>query len=151
MSYRRIVRTLVALPDRRLLRDRRSLVSRLIRRIRVERTGQRCWRFDGAMSRSGYRSVLYGNIHEGHGSSRIWRVNRLVLVLVTAQTDILRDAGEPFIDWLNRARRFYADEEAAHDVCDDSECCNPFHLKWQTHRTNLRAQARRRRAHGRQT
>lgn len=138
---------LVQVCDSALLDDPRSLLARLVARLDADqRAVFDCWRFTGAHSQSGRRGCFYPVIREGHGSRRVWRVNRLTLILYQGPLVVLRDPGEPFIEWLSRARRFYAGDDASHEVCDRGTCSNPAHLEFTSHAMNLRGQASRRAA-----
>lgn len=75
----------------------------------------RCWLWTGARSRS-RGLTAYGHIREGGRGTRMWRVNRLAIVLATGE-----DA--PGMDACHR--------------CDNPLCCNPDHLFWGTHRYNM--------------
>lgn len=118
-----------------------GLVERLWSRI-TRKGPKECWPWRGAKSKSGRRQVCYPHIPEGGGKGRpFWRVNRLLLVLTHGPLDVPPDDQEPFLLWLHRARRYYRDlgVEAAH-TCDNSECCNPGHLQWESHQDNLQRQ-----------
>lgn len=94
---------------------------------------------------SGRREVNYGSIKEGGAGSRVWRANRLSLLLKTAPIDCPRDDGEDVVAWLRRANRAVDHLEASH-LCDVSMCCNPQHLEWLTHTENVKLQRLRERA-----
>lgn len=121
-----------------------DLVTRF--RSKVQRRGaDDCWLWIGGVSRSGRREVDYGTIREGARGTRLWRANRLALLLHTAPTDCPRDDGEDVVTWLRRANRAVRHLEASHS-CDVSMCCNPRHLEWLTHADNVRLQRLRDRA-----
>lgn len=122
-------------------------VSTLTTRLeaRIDRRGPlECWPWTAARSRSGRREVDYGVIWNGSTTQKLWRANRLVLMLKTGPVDVPIDDGESFDDWLLRLARFYRGLEASH-VCDVSLCCNPDHLEWKEHRANVTEQKARQR------
>ena len=112
---------------------------------KVARRGSgECWLWIAGASRSGRREVNYGTIREGARGSRLWRANRLALILKTAPVDVPRHDDEALVDWLRRANRVYADMDASH-TCDVSLCCNPEHLEWLDHSDNVTQQRQRQR------
>jgi hypothetical protein len=108
----------------------------------LRRSASECWPWTAGVSRSGRREVDYGAIRYGGKTRRILRANRLALMLHTAPIDVPRDDTESFDDWFRRVERCYRGLEAAHE-CDNSMCCNPAHLSWQTHTDNVREQRKR--------
>lgn len=124
---------------------------------KVDRAGKgphECWLWQGAFSRGGrspdgryglaQQTIFYGAISEGSldggNAKRTWRANILTALLKPdTLTDVPPDDDEDLIPWLRRARRYYIEHlglEAAHQ-CDQSQCCNPNHLEWETHSDNL--------------
>lgn len=133
-----------------------TLGERLWQRIRkVEPTPEDpnpCWPWTGATSVSGRRKVRYGGIAwgscerlgSGKRHTRTIAPHRLVLILRTGPTEVPIDEGASLEAWLRRAIRYYRGLglEAAHQ-CDNSLCCHPGHLAWETHAENLSNQRRR--------
>ena len=123
-----------------------DLVDRLYAKIsrRPTKTGCRLWRGGTKFG----RTTEYGKIRAAGAGSRIWNVQRLVLLLETAVAEVPRDPFEPIDVWVKRANRWYHDQglEASHQ-CDNSLCCvvGIGHLVWETHDDNVKHQAERRR------
>lgn len=121
-----------------------TLIERLWNKVDV-READACWPWLGCMSIGTGRCVPYGNIRQGARGTRLWRVNRLVLVLAHGETDVPPLEDESFDAWLDRCFAHYYGLEASHE-CDDSRCCNPRHLAWKSHTANVVEQAERRQA-----
>jgi hypothetical protein len=116
-----------------------TLLARL--NAKIERLGpDECWPWRGAQSRGKGRETPCGIIREGGLSTRVLRVNRLLLLLSELSADI--DAGD-LLPLLRTLNRLHAHEDASHE-CDMSLCCNPKHLKWEAHIDNVTNAARRR-------
>lgn len=116
-----------------MLADLRRLLQRFCARVVVEPSG--CWRWTGGYSQSGWRGVFYPALWWGSKArGKMWRVNRLLLVLATTP------AAEA---WAANVG-FFADYDASH-ICDHSWCVNPDHLQWETHCANVQNQQRRKR------
>jgi hypothetical protein len=102
-----------------------------------------CHLWLGGYSRGGERRIRYPAIAEGvldgGTQGRVWRCCRLALLLHSGFTDVPEDEGELFITWLRRANRHFRHLEASHD-CDNSECVNAEHLRWQDHADQMAAQ-----------
>lgn len=123
----------------------KELDERLYAKIspRPTKTGCRLWRGGTKFG----RTTEYGKIRAGRRGSRIWNVQRVILLLETAAADVPRDPLEPLDVWLKRANRWYHDLGlVASHQCDQSLCCvvGPGHLTWETQIENLKHQAERR-------
>lgn len=101
-----------------------------------------CHSWHGAKSQSGFRAVWYPVLCY---QSRMYRVNRLVLILEYGKYDIPLEEGESFDSWFARALVYYTHREASH-TCDNSECVNFTHVEWKGHAANIAEQVERRRA-----
>lgn len=112
---------------------------------KLDRSGgpDACWPFRGAQSRGSGRETTYGSLQEAGRGSKVWRVNRLVLLLEELPLEECGSEGE-LLRWLRLADRQHDLEDAAHS-CDYGPCGNPSHLQWESHRMNVQEQARRRR------
>ncbi len=119
------------------------LLDRLHAKLDTSGGPESCWPFKGAQSRGSGRETTYGSIREGKRGSKAWRVNRLVLRLEEIPLEVCWDEGE-LLRWLALADLQHDLEDAAHG-CDHSQCGNPAHLEWQSHRMNVQEQAQRRR------
>lgn len=119
-----------------------AILRKLLTRVTVDPvTG--CWMWTGGCSQSGRRGVFYAAARIGGGSTRVWRVNRLVLMLTTGPIDHPRRPEEPLILYLERLRVIYAPWESSH-TCDRSRCICPDHLGWRGHGENIQEQVARR-------
>lgn len=101
-----------------------------------------CHGWQGGKSQSGWRAVWYPVLS---WRGRMYRVNRLVLILEYGAQDVPAEPGEPFDNWFARALVYYRREEASHS-CDDSECVNFTHLEWKGHAANIADQRARKQA-----
>lgn len=113
--------------------------------LRIERRQpHECWPWIGGQTTGGRRNTPYGIVNEGtmDGGShkQCWRAHQVVLLLrPDSVAQVAADEGEEFIVWLRRARRYFTQHlelEAAHQ-CDNSLCCNPNHLEWESRAQNL--------------
>lgn len=120
-----------------------DLLFNLVTRITLDPVTE-CWNWTGALSQSGWRGVFYPAVRVGFPPRRVWRVNRLILILYTGPKEYPQWPEEPFPAYLERLRACYQHAEAAHS-CDHSLCINPEHLEWKGHRDNIQEQAARRR------
>lgn len=111
---------------------------------KLDRSGgpDACWPFRGAQSRGARRETTYGSIQEAGRGSRVWRVNRLVLLLRDVP-EALRQPEARLVELLHLNDRLHRDEDASHD-CDHGPCGNPAHLQWKPHAQNVKEQAARR-------
>lgn len=121
-----------------------GLLSRLY--AKLDRSGgpDACWPFVGAQSRGSRRETTYGSLQEAGRGSKVWRVNRLVLLLEEIPFEVCWSEAE-LLRWLHLADGQRDLQDAAH-TCDFGPCGNPSHLQWESHRMNVQAQAARRRA-----
>lgn len=112
---------------------------------KLDRSGgpDACWPFRGAQSRGAGRETTYGSISQGGKRCKVWRVNRLVLLLEEIPLEACWSEGE-LLRWLHLADRQRDLQDAAH-TCDNGPCGNPQHLQWESHRVNVQMQAQRRR------
>lgn len=124
-----------------------SLTQRVSRRIIAPRFPNGaidydpCHTWEGSASRSGYRTVCYPTLKY---RGKMYRVNRLVLILEYGTQDIPRHSWETFDQWFARALEYYKHREASHS-CDHAPCVNFTHLEWKGHRANVQEQVARRR------
>lgn len=103
-----------------------------------------CWPWTAGKSRSGWREVDYPAVYLNDGvKKRMFRVNRLILILKHAPTDCPQLESEGLEAWIIRANEHYRHFDASH-LCDSSTCCNDAHLEWQSHGDNVRGQKARR-------
>lgn len=123
--------------DPRFLHAVDTLQARIAAYTRTSGTGCRFWQ--GAVSQSGFRGCFYPVLRVG---ARVWRVNRLVKILAAVE-ETPPHPEEPLGAWLDRINDQHAGLDASHS-CDQSLCVAGEHLAWETHRFNVRAQARRR-------
>lgn len=134
--------------DHRFATRGKSLIARVWERVQAGQDHE-CWPWVGGRSRGGkpngrQRSTPYGIVNEGslHGGNtkRVWRPHIVVLLSKEITlVDVPMDLNEDYIVWLHRARRYYTQHlglQAAHG-CDNSLCCNPRHLEWESQEQNL--------------
>ncbi len=129
-----------------------TLVERLWSRVDV-RQAHECWPWLGGMSRGGRmttetsrrpQSITYGIIKESRfdgdmGTPRVWRTHQIAALLKPEVLKMVpRDEDESLNSWLRRTWRHYSRNlllEVSHQ-CDNSICCNPVHLEWESHFEN---------------
>lgn len=118
------------------------LVARLAAKLDRSAGPLACWPWRGGHSRGSRREALYPELRQGGGSGRVWRVNRLVLLLAGLPAEVVR--GDPDLllrDWLPLIEGLARGFDAAH-TCEasglGSRCGNPRHLAWEGHGENVR-------------
>ena len=139
--------------DRGVLASRGlTIVERLWLRVDI-RQAHECWPWLGGVSRGGRtvgspygpQSITYGVVKESTfdgdmGRARCWRTHQIAgLLKPEVEKEIPRDPDELLNAWLRRAWRHYTKNlllEVSHQ-CDNSMCCNPGHLEWESHMDNL--------------